>query len=490
VAFSESVENNEEHDRIEWTAEERENFFAAVERHRRAAWRVTLASSGVNALVAFIVAALMAPLFYVVLSLILDIINLIVPMPNLVAVLGGQLGPAFDHPETVSVGRWVYLLVLAALPGLVWMGTFLLVLRRAIGLSGLFGGGDIQARAPNPAALAEQRFANVVGEMAIAANLPPPRVLISDHGGLNAAVFGMDEQHATIVASRGLLDTLNREQMQGIAGHLVGSIANGDMKIGVRVAITLGLFGLIARMAGVIMEGRAARQLGKRLLLGVVSPTAKNTRALLEEISDPFAPAEGETQAERAKRRAQNPKQNEWRTYLWMPLVGPLGMTGFFGALVNMFLLEPLVSLAWRRRKYMADATAVRLTRLPDALSGALEKMGSAAASLFGPYAAHLLVVRGPTRSSGLMGTSMVPPFPSIDRRLRALAKMGATIRSTPQKKIPPTILAIGIPLGALVLVLVGVCLYLLVFVSMALSMLFLGLPFSIVHLLLRWLGH
>jgi len=483
------VENNEEHNRIEWTAEERESFFAAVERHRRAAWRVTLASSGVNALVAFIVAALMAPLFYVVLSLILDIINLIVPMPNLVAILGGQIGPAFDHPETVSVGRWVYLLVLAALPGLVWMGTFLLVLRRAIGLSGLFGGGDIEARAPNPAALPEQRFANVVGEMAIAGNLPPPRVLISDRGGLNAAVFGLDEQRATIVASRGLLDTLNREQMQGIGGHLVGSIANGDMKIGVRVAITLGLFGLIARMAGVIMEGRAARQLGKRLLLGVVSPTAKNTRALLEEISDPFAPAEGETPSDRAKRQ-QDPKQNDWRVFLWMPLVGPLGMTGFFGALVNMFLLEPLVSLAWRQRKYMADATAVRLTRLPDALSGALEKMGSGAGSLFGPYAAHLLVVRGPSRSSGLMGTSMVPPFPSIDRRLRALAKMGATIRSTPQKKIPLPILAVGIPVGALVLGLVGVCLYLLVFVSMALSMLFLGLPFSIVHLLLRWLGH
>lgn len=482
------MENNEEHRRIEWTAEERESFFAAVERHRRAAWQVTLASSGVNALVAFIVAALMAPLFYVVLSLILDIINLIVPMPNLVTILGRQIGSSFDHPETVSVGRWTYLLVLAALPGLVWMGTFLLVLRRAIGLSGLFGGGDIEARAPDGTALPEQRFANVVSEMAIAGNLPPPRVLISDRGGLNAAVFGLDEQHATIVVSRGLLDTLNREQMQGIAGHLVGSIANGDMRIGVRVAITLGLFGLIARMAGVIMEGRAARQLGKRLLLGVVSPTAKNTRALLEEISDPFAPVEGETASDRAQR--QRNQQNDWRTYLWMPLVGPLGMTGFFGALVNMFLLEPLVSLSWRRRKYMADATAVRLTRLPDALSGALEKMGSAAASLFGPYAAHLLVVRGPTRSSGLMGTSIVPPFPSIDRRLRALAKMGATIRNTPRQKIPLPALAIGIPLGALILVLVGVCLYLLVFVSMALSMLFLGLPFSIVHLLLRWLGH
>jgi hypothetical protein len=88
------------------------------------------------------------------------------------------------------------------------------------------------------------------------------------------------------------------------------------------------------------------------------------------------------------------------------------------------------------------------------------------------------------------MGTSIVPPFPSIDRRLRALAKMGATIRNTPHQKIPVPALAIGIPLGALILVLVGVCLYLLVFVSMALSMLFLGLPFSIVHLLLRWLGH
>ena len=113
----------------------------------------------------------------------------------------------------------------------------------------------------------------------------------------------------------------------------------------------------------------------------------------------------------------------------------------------------------------------------------------AARVALFGAWAAHLLVVRAGARSGGLMGTSMVPPFPSIARRLRALAKMGAQLRKEPQR-MPLMMVLILTPLFAIVGVLACVLLYLLVFVSIALSMLFLGLPFGIVHLLLRWLGH
>ena len=190
---------------VEWTSAERESFFAAIARHRRAAWRVTLASSVVNALAALVVAALMAPLFYTALALLFDLVNLIVPAPNIVASLGRQIGPAFDHPETVSLARWIYLLLVAALPGLVWMALFLLVLGRAIRISDLFGDGELATRPPNPQVLAEQRMANVVGEMAIAANIPPPRVRISDDGGSNAAAFGRDDGHATLIVSSGLL---------------------------------------------------------------------------------------------------------------------------------------------------------------------------------------------------------------------------------------------------------------------------------------------
>jgi hypothetical protein len=56
----------------EWTAAERESFFDAIARHRRAAWRVTFASRVINLVVALVVAVLMSPLFYGALALLLD----------------------------------------------------------------------------------------------------------------------------------------------------------------------------------------------------------------------------------------------------------------------------------------------------------------------------------------------------------------------------------------------------------------------------------
>ena len=55
-----------------------------------------------------------------------------------------------------------------------------------------------------------------------------------------------------------------------------------------------------------------------------------------------------------------------------MPLYGPVVLSGFFGGMVSSVLLEPLLALVWRRRKYLADAIAVQLTRDPQALSDAL----------------------------------------------------------------------------------------------------------------------
>src|SRR5581483_8623227 len=125
------------------------------------------------------------------------------------------------------------------------------MLNRALMLSGTFTADDGLGRAPTVKALPEQRFGNVVQEMALAANLPAPRVRIVDVPQLNAAVFGNDEEHATVLVSQGLLAQLNREQLQGIAAHLVGSIADVDMVIGMRAATTLSLFGFVARFAGI-----------------------------------------------------------------------------------------------------------------------------------------------------------------------------------------------------------------------------------------------
>ena len=91
------------------SAVERESFFDAINRHRRTAWRVTAASVVADALVAFLVATLMAPLFYALLAIGFDLANLFAPVPNLVRVVGEIIGPAFDSPTQLSLEQWLRL---------------------------------------------------------------------------------------------------------------------------------------------------------------------------------------------------------------------------------------------------------------------------------------------------------------------------------------------------------------------------------------------
>ena len=529
-----------------WSPTERESFFDAIARYRRAVWRVTVASTLANVLTALIVAALMSPLFYAAFVILLDIVNIAIPMPNLAGQIFETLSPMLDAPEKVSAGEWFRLFLLAAWPGLIWMGVVIFALRRMLMVSATFDGGALSAREPDETVLAEQRFANVVAEMAIAANLPAPRVRIVEHGGLNAAVFGRDENHATVVISSALLERLNRDELQGVAAHLVGSIANGDMEIGLRAAVTMSLFGLIARLGTVLVNGKGAVRSLARILRDTLMPTAARARKLAEELADPFAEPKAEAavkvsatapttggamdaagsgrpnaafatqstggapQAPGAENRAQQlgePHTSrtfallrktplgrvDWekvRPFLWMPLAGPLVMTGFFGGIVSSFVLGPLLSLAWRQRKYMADATAVRLTRDPDTLSSALDKMNRAGGgSAFAPWAAHLSVVRLNSGQSSLLGGGAVPMFPALDRRLRALQKLGARIEAIHTTQMPLRTQLIVAPLLAIVAVLIAIVLPLIVWLSLALTMLFTGLPVGILHLLLRWIG-
>ena len=502
-----------------WTPAEREGFFDAIARHQRAAWRVTLASRGINLVVTLIVAVLMSPLFYGTLALALDLLNLVVPAPNLVPGIGHALDGALNSPEKMRFGDWLQLCFLAALPGLIWMAFVLNALRRVLNLSMSFDSGELAARAPNPAVLAEQRFGNVVAEMAIAANLPQPNVFVIDSPAADAVAFGTDEQHCTIVVSQGMLSLLNRAQMEGVAADLVASIADGDMKIGVRAALSLCLFSLISRLGNLVTKTGVRKNL-TQIVMATLLPTTASARKLITELASPFddgpedekaKPAQGsqvraDSQVGAGDRSGTGGRLSpglifgpggwlteRWakiRPLLWLPLAGPLVITGFLGAIFNLFVLGPLLSLAWRQRKYMADATAVRLTRDPDTLAGALEQMTRARGAPIAPWAAHMSVADNGGRQKGVFGSNAVPMFPSIDRRLRALGTLGAHIHRAPRPKMPVHLWLIIVPLVAVLAVLVAMLFPLLIWLSLALTMLFSGIPFSIVHLLLRWLGH
>jgi hypothetical protein len=205
------------------------------------------------------------------------------------------------------------------------------------------------------------------------------------------------------------------------------------------------------------------------------------------ELTNPFAPS-----TEPAAPREPEPEGKvPWRTLMWMPLAGPLVISGFFGGMLSTFVLAPLLSRVWRRRKFLADATAVRLTREPNTLADALTKLnGMQSEGAFAPWTAHMSVVNVQKIGARSLLSSSGSMFPSLELRLKALTGLGANVSSVRSpsrwKKIPPIGWAILLPIGVLLAALFATVIVLLAYVSLALSGLFTWLPAILIHAILR----
>ena len=81
---------------------------------------------------------------------------------------------------------------------------------------------------------------NVVQEMAIAANVPMPKVYIIDDTAPNAFATGRDPQHASIAITTGLLQKLDREELQGVIGHELSHVRNFDIRFSLLVGVLVG----------------------------------------------------------------------------------------------------------------------------------------------------------------------------------------------------------------------------------------------------------
>ena len=292
---------------VAWTSAERESFLAAIARHRRAAWQVNAVVFVVSTLVALIVALLLSPLFYAAFSLLLDLSNLIIPTFNLAGFIGKYLGPAIDAPEKTTVAQWLAFGFWAVLPGLFFMAGALFVIRRAVLLSGMLDGATFRTVPPNALTLQEQRFGNVAAEMSIAAGISEPRVFIGEWDSHNAAVFGANDGAAVIVVSRLAVESLERAQLQAVVAHLIGSIANGDMAIGARVATTVGLLGVIARLGTAFTRRAALFRLIRSIAAVVLRPSPAAARAFIDEVADPFRPE--------PEKPDEIKPQNDWRRW-------------------------------------------------------------------------------------------------------------------------------------------------------------------------------
>lgn len=262
--------------------------------------------------------------------------------------------------------------------------------------------------------LEEQQLVNVVAEMAIAAGVQPPRVMVIDAEVVNAASVGSGLTDATVLVSRRLLDEMDRDETQGVLGHLIGSIGNGDLRVMPMLMAVFQTFGLLTTLLAAPVS-RDARQALRQLLRlrwgrGAAMHEADAvglllTRRLqglgLEEISGSMSRIEA--LAGRGFRR--------YPVYMLLFLVMPFLLAGIFGmflvSVTFLFLLGPLLARTWRTRRYLADATAVQLTRNPDGLAAGLMTLAEKGALIPGGQWAAQLFVIGPEAAKARAGVRL-----------------------------------------------------------------------------------
>ncbi|HEX3265705.1 MAG TPA: M48 family metallopeptidase, partial [Candidatus Limnocylindrales bacterium] len=93
---------------------------------------------------------------------------------------------------------------------------------------------------------AAPQLMNVVQEMAISAGVPMPKVYIIDDTAPNAFATGRDPKHASVAITTGLLQKLDREELQGVMGHELSHVRNFDIRFSLLVAVLVGSIALLA----------------------------------------------------------------------------------------------------------------------------------------------------------------------------------------------------------------------------------------------------
>lgn len=182
-----------------------------------------------------------------------------------------------------------------------------------------------------PQGLAERRLLNVVEEMALASGTPVPPVYVLDDAAINAFAAGLTPQDAVIGITRGALETLTREELQGVIAHEFSHVFHGDMRLNTR---------LVAVLHGILLLGLV----GQFLLRGVSRTGVRRSNS----------------------RDSGNGLAAIALSGVALIVIGYAGT--FFGNLIK--------AAVSRQREFLADASAVQFTRNPGGIAGALKKIG------------------------------------------------------------------------------------------------------------------
>ena len=244
-------------------------------------------------------------------------------------------------------------------------------------VSGLRNGGGAVARELGGTLVAEdttdphyRRLRNVVEEIAIASSVPVPEIyVLEQEAGINAFAAGWSTSDAAVAVTRGALEKLNRDELQGVVAHEFSHILNGDMRLNIR---------LMGALFGILVLALIGRQVmhGSRF-----TPRSRNNNAGAVMV-----------------------------VALAVMVIGYIGL--FFGRLIKAGVS--------RQREYLADASAVQYTRQTRGIAGALKKIGGI------PEGSKLTQAEGEEVSHMLFGdgvgfSSMFATHPPLLERIQAL---------------------------------------------------------------------
>jgi len=202
------------------------------------------------------------------------------------------------------------------------------------------GGGEVARKLGgrlvglDPESFLEKRLVNIVSEVAIASGVPVPEIYILDgQAGINAFAAGFGTHDAAIGVTRGAVEQLSRDELQGVIAHEFSHVLNGDMRLNLR---------MVGILHGILMIGAT----GQTILRGSFFHSARSRGG-------------------RMGRRGGA-----------VPWLAVLGIALWLLGVVGVVFARLIKAALSRQREYLADASAVQFTRDPAGLAGALKKIG------------------------------------------------------------------------------------------------------------------
>jgi heat shock protein HtpX len=223
-----------------------------------------------------------------------------------------------------------------------------------------------------------QQLFNVVEEMKIASNLPAiPKIYIINSEAMNAFATGKNPSNSAVAVTAGLLSKLNRDELQGVIAHEVSHILNRDTRFMTYAAVMLGSIVIISQifLRGMFYSGSGRRYSSK-------SKGGGQAQIIIMVVAVVFA------------------------------ILAPIMARLFYFALS-------------RKREYLADASAARLTRYPEGLASALEKISNCTDEL--PSANKVtaaMYIANPLKKKGMKLSDLTSTHPPVSERIKILRGM------------------------------------------------------------------